>query len=147
MSFADLSPEARDRYNANRRERWRTDPAYRAKRIAATRRAYFKRGRSNPETETAKANRAYIREMKMSTPCLDCGVIYPWYVMEFDHVRGQKIATIGSMCPGNREKMLLEIAKCDIVCSNCHAIRTHERGQYLSVNKRKPEKKVVEAVQ
>ena len=31
----------------------------------------------------------YIRKLK-SEPCVDCNVAYPWYVMDFDHVRGEK---------------------------------------------------------
>ena len=61
-------------------------------------------------------------------PCADCGVQYPPYVMDFDHVRGEKLfnvsAKAGSMA---RERRDAEIAKCDLVCANCHRIRTHLR--------------------
>lgn len=144
MSFANLTPEARIRYNANRRERHQSDPEYRAKRNASSRQSYIKRGHSYPETEASKANRSYIRHLKETTSCQDCGLHFPYYVMEFDHTRGEKTSTVTSMCSCNRDKLLAEIAKCDLVCANCHSIRTHQRGQYSS-NKRK--RKIVEAVQ
>lgn len=69
---------------------------------------------------------AYIREVK-EQPCTDCKRSYPYYVMDFDHVRGKRynvsfIARFGSL-----EMARTEIAKCDLVCANCHRERTHQR--------------------
>jgi hypothetical protein len=77
-------------------------------------------------------SREIMREAK-SAPCADCGVRYPYYVMQFDHVpeRGPKLFNVGHIGPTcSREKLLAEIAKCDVVCSNCHAERTFQRGQF-----------------
>ena len=70
-----------------------------------------------------------IRKLK-DKPCVDCGIKYPYYVMDFDHREGNvKIADITRL--SNRgfsiEKILEEIKKCDLVCSNCHRERTHKR--------------------
>lgn len=69
-----------------------------------------------------------------SNPCVDCKNTYPYYVMEFDHVpeKGEKKANIG--CITGSRKMTApsvqeELAKCDLVCANCHKIRTHFRNQ------------------
>ncbi len=81
----------------------------------------------------AEDNLKAINELK-SGPCKDCGQTFPPYVMEFDHVpgRGTKIRTIGELA-GSRKvtapTMVAEIAKCDIVCANCHKIRTWNRLQ------------------
>ena len=70
-----------------------------------------------------------IREAK-SAPCSDCGVSYPYYVMDFDHVRGQKAFTIGrGINSASVEQVRAEIEKCDIVCANCHRIREHVKRQ------------------
>ncbi len=47
--------------------------------------------------------------------------------MDFDHVRGEKKFNLGSVLALNVSAEILdeEIAKCDIVCANCHRIRTH----------------------
>ena len=81
----------------------------------------------------AKTNADAIRELK-STPCLDCDGTFPHYVMEFDHVpeRGEKKFTISTLAGSrtmNAPTMKAELAKCDIICANCHGIRTHERNQ------------------
>ena len=56
---------------------------------------------------------------------MDCGNSFPLCAMQFDHVRGEKAANIAVLrSRGNRAAMIEEIAKCDVVCANCHAIRT-----------------------
>jgi hypothetical protein len=68
-----------------------------------------------------------IVQLAKSIPCVDCGCIYPYYVMDFDHRDAQdKCFTIGQLgfCSSER-RLRNEIAKCDVVCSNCHRIRTY----------------------
>ena len=62
-------------------------------------------------------------------PCADCGVRYPYYVMDFDHVRGEKFKNLSQawIACVSLEKLLAEVAKCDVVCSNCHRERTERR--------------------
>ena len=70
----------------------------------------------------------YIRDLKNTTPCMDCKLIYPYYVMDFDHVRGRKHANVMELIKSlSKKKIDEEIAKCEIVCSNCHRIRTYMR--------------------
>jgi len=40
-------------------------------------------------------------------------------------VRGTKVTQITDMGSWGRDKVLVEIAKCDLVCANCHRLRTH----------------------
>ena len=70
----------------------------------------------------------YIREIKEKNPCMDCKVWYPYYVMDFDHVRGRKHKNVSELIDSlSKKKIDEEIAKCEVVCSNCHRIRTHNR--------------------
>lgn len=63
-------------------------------------------------------------------PCQDCGdTFHPW-VMELDHREGTKkeaaVANLASKgCTDAR--LLEEIDKCDVVCANCHRMRTYRR--------------------
>lgn len=58
-------------------------------------------------------------------PCMDCGVSYPPYVMDFDHRDpSQKIEDASQMVNLSAERLEAEIAKCDLVCANCHRERT-----------------------
>ncbi len=72
----------------------------------------------------------FVNELK-NKPCMDCGKIYPPWVMDFDHregvVKTKSISRIHSGSLWSIEKIKEEIEKCDLVCSNCHRQRTHER--------------------
>ena len=65
-----------------------------------------------------------------SKPCKDCGKRYPSYVMDFDHTRGKKkFRLAGNIYARSKKDVIKEMAKCDLVCANCHRIRTHKRQQ------------------
>jgi len=71
-----------------------------------------------------RLKRQFINTLK-NKPCADCGNFYPPYVMDFDH-RDDKIADIAYLTTRNwsLEKIKKEAEKCDIICANCHRIRT-----------------------
>lgn len=67
-----------------------------------------------------------VRKIKEASPCADCQVYYPFWVMQFDHIGDDKVMGISEMI--NRrswEAIEAEIAKCDLVCANCHSTRTY----------------------
>ncbi len=82
-------------------------------------------------------NKEYIDELRSTTPCTDCGKFYPPYVMDFDHLDAdEKSGNVGDLAVRqlvSLETLKAEIAKTEIVCSNCHRERTHQRRQELSV--------------
>lgn len=100
------------------------------KRRAAIRRHYY----SHKEQYAAKNNRKaerlrqFITDFKTGKPCMDCGNLYPPYVMDFDH-RGdeEKYDNVSHLTRSSLRRVKEEIAKCDLVCSNCHRERTHQR--------------------
>ena len=78
------------------------------------------------QKENRAAKRRHIVECK-DVPCMDCGIKYPYYVMDFDHRDPKhKKFNIAEGADNNVSWQTLkdEISKCDIVCSNCHRIRT-----------------------
>lgn len=71
-----------------------------------------------------------VRRIKTETPCGDCKRHFPYYVMQFDHVRGQKVDKVNRMMyTSSFETVMKEIAKCEVVCSNCHHLRTYWRDR------------------
>lgn len=71
-----------------------------------------------------------VEQIKATTPCTDCKVVFPPECMDFDHLPGStKVNNVGTMVVHgwSREKVMLEIAKCELVCANCHRIRTRKR--------------------
>ena len=75
----------------------------------------------------------FIRQLKANTPCADCKKRHPYYVQEFDHIasRGKKSFNISDISRKtiNIKLLFAELAKCEIVCSNCHKIRTYKRAK------------------
>ena len=70
------------------------------------------------------SNLRYVSAIKSSTPCTDCGNILDSCQMDFDHVRGEKVSGIAQLMDVSRFILDREISKCELVCANCHRIRT-----------------------
>ena len=68
----------------------------------------------------------YVNSLKRESPCTDCGKCFHPVAMDYDHVRGEKIVNIAYLV--NKafplESIKEEIEKCELVCSNCHRVRT-----------------------
>ena len=89
-----------------------------------------RRQRRDKERNELKAK--YIQDYKQSSGCIDCGNMYPYWMLDLDHVRGEKIANLSKMSRGGTyslQQIVDEIAKCDVVCANCHRDRTWKRSQ------------------
>jgi hypothetical protein len=70
-------------------------------------------------------NKIFVYDYYSKHPCVDCGeddVI----VLHFDHVRGEKDIEVSYMAAHGYsiDRLKAEIAKCDVVCANCHMRRT-----------------------
>jgi hypothetical protein len=59
-------------------------------------------------------------------PCVDCGETNP-VVLEFDHLRDKSFSIGGELTTRTWQAILDEIEKCEVVCANCHRIRTANR--------------------
>lgn len=71
------------------------------------------------------ARRDFIGQIKTTQGCADCGYNDHPAALQFDHLPGyQKTRGVGNMLGCTIESLLSEIAKCEVVCANCHAIRT-----------------------
>jgi hypothetical protein len=91
----------------------------------ANREKYFAKNRA----QLARLN-AMLNDLKRQ-PCADCGQTFHPCVMDYDHRPGsQKLGEVSRMARTRKvglARTLEEIAKCDLVCANCHRIRTHKR--------------------
>jgi len=97
---------------------------------------------NNKDVRQAKAksvidrNRKYILDFLKQHPCSDCKETDP-VVLEFDHVRGKKLCNLSAMAQAaySIRRIDEEIAKCEVVCANCHRRRTASRaGHYRSLH-------------
>jgi hypothetical protein len=69
---------------------------------------------------------AYLRQH----PCADCGETDP-VVLEFDHLRDKKFSIAKIWRDHQWQTVLDEMAKCEVVCANCHRRRTARRGGFV----------------
>jgi len=68
-----------------------------------------------------------VQQLK-DKPCMDCGNKFPSCAMQFDHRPGvSKSFDISQRGTRSTKAILEEIAKCDLVCACCHAVRTENR--------------------
>jgi hypothetical protein len=72
--------------------------------------------------------RAWANTLKEGKPCQRCGGVFPVYVMDWHHREpSQKSFGIGrGSFKHSKEHLSEEIAKCDLLCSNCHRIVEYE---------------------
>lgn len=75
------------------------------------------------------AGREYVWSYLTTHPCLDCGEKDP-IVLEFDHVKGKKRASISRLLRNGHSVEVIqeEINKCEVVCANCHRRRTYKNS-------------------
>ncbi len=80
--------------------------------------------------------RVYLNALKASSGCVRCGESDP-YCLQFHHRdRKTKERTISRLYSGTwgMPRILSEIAKCDVICANCH-LKLHRTEDELT---RKP---------
>ena len=68
-----------------------------------------------------------LSEIKETSGCVDCGIVNP-IVLDFDHLHDKKYNVSRMIHDGfSWAAIKKEIAKCEVVCANCHRVRTHMR--------------------
>lgn len=108
------------------------------KRNAEYQRKWYAQNKAKQMERTAKQKKKRAREIQIflceyltEHPC-SCGED-DIVVMDFDHVRGEKIFDLSqaaTLCV-SQQKLEEEIAKCDVLCRNCHHRRhAHEKQWY-----------------
>ena len=116
MATQEWKDANREKMRAYRREWYYRNRESSIRRAAATR------------LEAKRIASEYVTALK-ANPCTDCGGrFHPW-AMQFDHVGTDKTAGISRMVTQGMslKRIKAEIAKCELVCANCHAVRTYTR--------------------
>ena len=122
-----------DDFNWRRKERGQRDnlcrpcrKAYHREHYLANKKTYVDQARTRKQT-LARERTGFLLEYFVEHPCVDCGETDP-VVLEFDHLR-DKAFDIGQALPYRAWATILEeIAKCEVVCANCHRRRTARRA-------------------
>lgn len=81
-----------------------------------------------------RRRKAWVAGIKMRRGCTDCGYNKHPDALEFDHMPGSvKLFPVGGNVTRSRSAVLAEIAKCEVVCANCHRIRTAIRREGMNM--------------
>lgn len=105
------------------------------------RKAYARRHYQNRIEAYAAKNKSarlereeYVFNLKATSPCIDCNQYFHPCQMQYDHTGSDKVASISDLIRNSTLTAIkLEIEKCELVCSNCHAMRT-----WLGKTKQRP---------
>lgn len=110
---------------------------------AYARERYRKKPKKPPKQrgpKKAQKNRELVRAEKFRRgACMDCGLVIDARTIvciDFDHRDPhEKAFTISyEMANAHPSDLIAEMAKCDAVCRNCHALRTHDRQDHKHRN-------------
>ena len=117
----------------NVRERWLSEKAFYNKK------SYL----YDYGVQRSRFNRAFIKRVKMMLGCADCGYKGHPAALHFDHLDpDQKVSPVSALAGSSLSKIKREMRKCQVVCANCHAIRTdkqRENGEFYVTPKQKPD--------
>lgn len=117
-----LSRERTDRASKNR-ERYATDEEYREK-VLEKNREYAKKHKVQ-KAEIQRLRRQEKRKVlleHLGGKCVGCGVTEN---LQFDHLdRTQKLFSISKKLDYSLEKLLPEVEKCQLLCYECHELKS-----------------------
>lgn len=119
--------EDRRAYNRSARRKL----ANRQREQSAERKAYARawwrteKGRAMAKRQALKrkARGREILDAARRVPCADCQLRFPVCCMDFHHVRGPKLFRIAQQVRHSVAGLKRELAKCIVLCANCHRIR------------------------
>ena len=102
---------------------------YKQEHYAANRQRYVDNVRKRKQV-VIRARMVLLLEFLADHPCADCGERDP-IVLEVDYLADKSFSISRGIRDRNWESVLREMAKCDVVCANCHRRRTARRGGHL----------------
>jgi hypothetical protein len=104
------------RYNSEVRAKW-----YAQKKID---KSWYEKIKKQ-QNKRARKIKEFIANYKLKKGCIDCGYNKHHSALEFDHINGEKKLNV--CFAKSVAQALKEIEKCEVVCSNCHRVRTYNR--------------------
>ena len=103
--------------------------AYKQEHYATNRQKYIDAAQRRRRAIVLKRVRCLVEYLR-DHPCADCGETDP-LVLEFDHLRDKEFGIGKGLRDREGRSVLDEMAKCEVVCANCHRRRTARRGGFL----------------
>jgi len=88
------------------------------------------------QSRRRKKQRAKLAEIKLARGCELCGYNEHSVALDFDHISGDKVEGLARLAlDWSWARLLEEVAKCRVLCANCHRIVTHDAQQCKKTRK------------
>lgn len=79
----------------------------------------YKESYNDRNQRRSRESREWIDKQKASTGCYFCPEDEPC-ALDYHHNNGDKDMAVSQMVHYNRQRLIEEIAKCVVLCANCH---------------------------
>lgn len=91
-----------------------------------------------PSWQERLSRQDFNDQLKLALGCADCGWSAWARGLDWDHARGEKLHEISALVNhrGPVALLLRETSKCDVVCANCHRLRTVQRRAHAAESSR-----------
>ena len=113
----------RDEILAQRKKKRKTDKVFHDKELQRSREHYHKDPKHHKEQvrRRIEINKKYIRDVKSKSKCVRCPEQHP-ACLDFHHPQGSKKHNLHQAfdISWSLKRIKEEIAKCEILCANCH---------------------------
>lgn len=87
--------------------------------------------RCNNPTSCNKSYTDFINSLKDNKSYYDCRRVYPYFILDFDHIGNKSFElNLAKQRRMGKSIVIEEISKCELVCVNCHRLRTYNRGRF-----------------
>ena len=92
----------------------------------------YNKGKRVYRENAKRRNKSFVAQLKLNAGhCHDCGLPITadiLYLFDFDHREPRlKKFTLSEVRTASLQAIVEEAEKCDVVCKNCHAHRTHRQ--------------------
>jgi hypothetical protein len=86
--------------------------------------------RAEAQAKFLAGRTAQLRAIKLEQGCVDCGYREAAEALDFDHrPEERKLFNPGRRAAWAWDRVMAEVAKCDVRCANCHRIMTRKRRE------------------
>ena len=123
----------RDKRNKRERDRYNNDPEYREKVLQMNRESAKRNRQQRNEYSKIKRREQRLRMIEhLGGKCVGCGTTEE---LQFDHIdRKDKRYSVTRKLGLSDEKLLPEVNKCQLLCKQCHEIKStidHDRKKLM----------------
>ncbi len=98
----------------------------------------FKKAKQRSKGSFSKSfyeGKNFVDSYKKKKGCFCCGYNIHPSALDFDHINPEeKTMNVSQMLALNKDRLLAEVKKCQVLCANCHRIKTADPELFNKLN-------------